>query len=431
MTLDEDDQTFPTLLAGRRMRAWVWGAAICLAVLAGLAIPRPAPAQQAKSRLEHIQLLRKDKRARLWPERTPGLTKKILEFTDRGVLEGIRSRRGSNGFQLVLGGMRTGQGTTVGVGYRRIDLWGERVAFRATARGTPQLAFMFDFELRFPRLTGDRFDFFIYAKQENSPMVDYYGPGAGSAKGGRTSYRLEDYHVDAEGRFRIWRAFYAGGTGGYYRAHVGRGQRKGFPSTDERFGPADTPGIDRQGGFLRAGAFLQYDYRDNPYGPRSGGNYYSRYTRYWDQDLEQHTFNRLESAVEQYLPYRNKTRVLALRLAAVMTYAGKGQSVPFYLQPFLGGNEFLRGFARYRFYDQNSILFTAEHRWYVFSGMHAALFFEGGKVTPKASQLNFHELEYSGGIGFRFTVRDTVIMRIDNAVSREGYRLMWTFSNMW
>jgi len=402
-----------------------------LAVLTGVTIVPPVRAQQAKSRFEHIQLLRKDKRARLWPERTPGLTKKILEFTDRGVLEGIRSRRGSNGFQLVLGGMRSGNGTTFGVGYRRIDLWGERLAFRFTARGTPQKAFMFDFDLRFPRLTRKRFDFFVYAKQESSPMMDYYGPGPDSPKSGRTSYLLQDYSVDAEGRFRIWKALYAGGSGGYYRAYVGRGKRSGFPSTDERFGPDQAPGIQRQGGFLRAGAFLQYDYRDNPYGPRSGGNYYSRYTRYWDQDLGLHSFNRLESAVEQYVPYYNKTHVLALRLAAVMTYAREGQSVPFYLQPTLGGNKFLRGFERYRFYDENSILFTAEHRWYVFSGMHAAFFFEGGKVTPKASQLNFHRLEYAGGIGFRFTIRDTVIMRIDNAVSREGYRLMWTFSNMW
>ena len=91
----------------------------------------------------------------------------------------------------------------------------------------------------------------------------------------------------------------------------------------------------------------------------------------------------------------------------------------FYLQPTLGGNEFLRGFERYRFYDQSAFHAAVEHRWYVFSNMHAALFFEAGKVAPKVSQLNFHKLEYAGGIGFRFTIQDTVIMRIDNAVSRE------------
>ena len=192
-----------------------------------------------------------------------------------------------------------------------------------------------------------------------------------------------------------------------------------------------TPGLGDQAKFLRAGATLQWDYRDLASGPRSGGNYYATYSRYWDGDLNSHDFNQLDLAAEQYIPYFNKTRVIALRLAGVMTYAREDQTVPFYLQPTLGGNEFLRGFGRYRFYDQSSILASVEHRWHMFTGGHAALFFEMGKVAEKASQINFHELEYSGGIGFRFTLRDAVIMRIDNAVSREGYRLIWTFSNMW
>ena len=54
-----------------------------------------------------------------------------------------------------------------------------------------------------------------------------------------------------------------------------------------------------------------------------------------------------------------------------------------------------------------------------------------GKVAHKASQLNFHQLEYSGGAGLRFTARNAVIMRVEAAVSREGVRGMWTFSNMW
>ena len=176
---------------------------------------------------------------------------------------------------------------------------------------------------------------------------------------------------------------------------------------------------------------MQYDYRDLPTGPRAGGNYYLHFRRYWDQDLGRHTFNSWDTAVEQYFPYWNKTRVVALRLAMVATQAGEGQTVPFYLEPTLGGNDFLRGFERYRFYDQSSLLLTAEHRWHLFSGGHAAIFAEAGKVAPKATQLNLAKAKYAGGIGFRFTLRDAVIMRLDNAISNEGYRFMWTFSNMW
>jgi outer membrane protein assembly factor BamA len=212
---------------------------------------------------------------------------------------------------------------------------------------------------------------------------------------------------------------------------VGRGRRSGVPSIDEVYDPVSTPGLGEQPTFFRAGALVQYDYRDLPSGPRTGGNYYAEYTRYWDQTLNKHDFNYLDTAVEQYIPYWNKTRVIAIRLAAVMTFTREDQTVPFYLEPWLGGNEYLRGFARYRYYDQNAILLAAEHRWHLFSGGYGALFFEAGKVAPKPSELNLKNLQYAGGIGLRFTIRDAVIMRIDNAVSREGYRFIWTFSNMW
>ena len=115
-----------------------------------------ACAQQATSRTEQMEQIRTDKQARLWPENTPGLVKTLNNYAERGLLEGARSGKGANGLQFVLGGMRSGNGTSFGVGYRRIDLWNERLAFRATARGTPRLAYMFDLQVESPRLNTDR-----------------------------------------------------------------------------------------------------------------------------------------------------------------------------------------------------------------------------------------------------------------------------------
>ncbi len=387
---------------------------------------------QATSREEEIRQARTDKRARLWPERTSGIVKLIDKYTDSGLLEGARLKRGNNGIQFMLGGMRSGHGTSAGIGYRRVDLWNEKLAFRATARGTLQEAYMFDLEMDLSRLTNQRrSELRFYAKYENSPQMDYYGPGQDSRKEDRTSYRLEDTSIDFRGRYRVWKGLWLGFTGGFYAPNTGPGKRDGFPSTEEKFTPDQTPGIDHQPNFLRAGFTVQYDYRDLPTGPRSGGNYYVHLRRYWDQDLGRHTFNSWDSAVEQYFPYWNRTRVVALRLAMVATQAGEGQTIPFYLEPTLGGNDMLRGFERYRFYDQSSLLATLEHRWHLFSGGHAAIFAEAGKVAPAASHLNLAKAKYAGGIGFRFTLREAVIMRLDNAISNEGYRFMWTFSNMW
>ena len=55
--------------------------------------------------------------------------------------------------------------------------------------------------------------------------------------------------------------------------------------------------------------------------------------------------------------------------------------VPFYGQPKLGGNDDLRSFARYRYYDDNYLIVNVEHRWYAFTALDVALFADAGTVA--------------------------------------------------
>jgi len=89
-----------------------------------------------------------EKVASLWPERQSAMVPRVNGVVERGS-GGLDSGKGANGPQLVLGGMRSGQGMSVGIGYRRSDLWRERIGYRATARGTLQGAYMLDFNLDF------------------------------------------------------------------------------------------------------------------------------------------------------------------------------------------------------------------------------------------------------------------------------------------
>lgn len=386
---------------------------------------------QAKSRCEEIEQQRAEKRALLRPERTSTITKYFDRYIEPGLIQESGYDLNKNGFYLAWGGLRSGSGVTLGIGYRRSDLWKHRFGFRASARGTPREAYMFDLGISFPRIHGGRGQLGLYTRYENSPTMDYYGAGPDSNLGDRTSYRLEDFGLDLEGRYQLGENLHLGGFIGGYFPNVGRGQRSGFPSTEDRFDPQLTPGLNNQPDFFRAGIFLQYDNRDLPPGPRAGGNYFAQYSRYWDQTLGRYDFNKLDAAIEHYIPYWNRTRVVAFRVGAQMSWAGADQAVPFYLQPSIGGTKIMRGFERYRFQDQNAIMIAVEHRWHLYSGGYGALFFEAGEVAPKLSKLNLGDLEYSGGVGIRFTVRDGVFIRIDNAVSREGYRLIWSFSNIW
>src|SRR5678815_4759460 len=126
-----------------------------------LAAAAPSLAQQpeaaaATTREETIAAERAEKLAELWPERTSPMVDTVNRLVERGFSEGLDSGKGANGPQIVLGGMRPGQGFTAGIGYRRSDLWAERLGYRATARGTFQGAYLLDFNLDFQGLKTER-----------------------------------------------------------------------------------------------------------------------------------------------------------------------------------------------------------------------------------------------------------------------------------
>ena len=415
----------------------VAAAAVIAAALAA-SLPSTAMAQvpsdpDAKTRAEAIELKRREKVARLWPERSSPIAEMANNLIGRGLLDGVTSGLGGgNGAQIAIGGMRSGQGLSLGVGYRRSDLWRGRFGFRSTVRGTLESAWMTDLQIYFPPLYTERAFLDVYSRYEYSPQVDYYGEGPQTSLDDRSSYAFTDFRLGVRGGWEVTDYLRIGGTAGGYYAWTGPGKRGGVPSIEEVFDPAMVTGLFvNNGEFMQTGVFVQFDWRDNPRGPRFGGNYKLEWTNYWDlTDADQFNFRMLDGIIDQYWPYAGRTRVFALHLRGTYTFAHEGQDVPFYLQPTLGGNDDLRGFARYRFYANNRFYLNFEHRWYAFAGMDVALFVDAGKVANKARLLYREDLRIDGGIGFRFKFAETVVMRIDQAYGNEGYRFMWTFNNI-
>ena len=148
-------------------------------------------------------------------------------------------------------------------------------------------------------------------------------------------------------------------------------------------------------------------------------------------DRKVYAFRQTEYEFQQYLPYYNKTRVVAVRAAVVLSFPKEGNELPVYLQPSLGGNDDLRGFEGYRFRDNHSVYLGAEHRWHASSNLDMAVFVDAGKVVPLKDQVDSSRLHYSGGVGFRVRLRSAIVSRIDFAGSHEGFRLVWTFSDIY
>ncbi len=377
---------------------------------------------QIQSRKQQLEILRRDKVARLWPERQSQIVDLVNKYTEQGLFND--PSQGSNGFQpVVLGGMRADNGFTYGVGYRRSDLFRDRLGFRTTARATAVKATLFDFYLDSPRLNRGRAFVDFYAKYENSPTMSYYGQGQDSLEEDQTGYRLEDTDLSVTGGYRLTDWLNVSLRAGGYFVHTGEGTQE--PSIDTKF-----PDLRQNVDYFHWGWAAQVDYRDNPGAPRRGGNYYVRFRQYRDGTRQKHSFHRIHAFAEQYFPYHNDSRVLALRVEGMTAFSSDGQSVPFYLQPYLGGNNRLRGFQPYRFTDQTAFFAVAEHRWYVFSGLEAGVFVETGKVAPRNGVLNLSNLKWDGGLSLRFKLFDSFLMRVDNAFSSEGWRFIWTFSEL-
>ena len=383
-----------------------------------------------QTREEVIAGQRADKVAELWPERQNAMVDIANGLSERGLNEGLESGRGANGIQLMLGGMRSGQGLSGGLGYRRSDLLHEQLGVRGTARATTRGGYMFDLDVDFQGLRTDRAYLRWYTRYEHSRHIDYFGQGNDSAEANRTSYRYDDFSSDFNASFELARRFHVGGTGGFFHAHTAPSGEDDVVPINEAFPPDSLPGFGEDTKYTRIGVFAYYDSRDSRSGPRSGGLFVARYREYWDLELKQFAFRQTEFAAQKYLPYLNGGRVLAVGGSVVLSFPKEANAVPMYLQPTLGGSDELRGFAPYRFKDYHSVNLTAEHRWHAFSMLDMALFADAGKVVPLKRDIDVSHLHYGGGIGFRWRLRSAIVSRIDFAVSSDGFQWIWTFNDI-
>ncbi|HTT65818.1 MAG TPA: BamA/TamA family outer membrane protein [Bryobacteraceae bacterium] len=395
--------------------------------LAALLAPVLAAAE-IDSRKGQIEADREAKASQLSAEETSRFERILLRIREDKILE--RFSAGVAGFRMKLGGLVSGSGFAMGPEYLRRDLAGGRVMVRGSAVASLKQYQLYDLELGVPKLAGDRLFLDLYAVHRNFPRIDYYGPGPSSYKTGRSDFRLEDTAYSIKSGVSPIRHMELGGLLGYLQVNVGPGGDPRFVSSEQIYTPVMAPGLDHQSNFLRGGFFARYDYRDIPGGPRKGGNYLVEWSQYSDQKLGSYSFQKLDLEAQQYVPFFNERRVFAFRAKSVLTDAGAGQQVPFYLQPTLGGSEDLRGFRPFRFYDNNMIALNAEYRWETFSGLDTALFVDSGKVFHHWSQWNLHSLEVAYGFGLRFNVQNSVFLRVDVGFSHEGFQVWFKFNNV-
>ena len=270
-----------------------------------------------------------------------------------------------------------------------------------------------------------------WASRRDYPQENYFGIGPDSSRQQQADYALRTNRLGGRIGVRPVRPIIAGGGVEYLEPRVGRGQNDRVPNIGDQFDSADVPGLTHPSDFVRSSVFAEVDYRV-PRNARKGGWYRVDFSHYADRSAGGGlTFNRVDADVRQFIGLLNERRVFAGRLAASTSHADRGQVMPFYFMPTLGGNDTLRGFREYRFRGPHAILLQGEYRWEIWSGFDGALFYDAGKVADRRADLNFRDLERDYGFGFRFNTDNGVVFRADAAFgSRDGKHLYIVFGGV-
>ncbi len=264
----------------------------------------------------------------------------------------------------------------------------------------------------------------------DAPQLEYYGSGPNSSIHDQTSFRREDTFFAVREELNANRRLVQSCRLGQLLLNVGPGQNESLPSTETVFGPAEAPGIDVQSNFLIAGCSAGIELRDFKDDPHKGTYAVVTYDRYQAQKDRRFSYHRLSAFAEHYVPLLNEKRVIAIRAKTDLSFHSTDQVVPFYLQSTLGSDSDLRGFRRYRFYDENSLTFTGEYRWEINTGFDMALFADFGKVFHRPGEISLSEMENSTGFGLRFKRNRSVFARLDTGFSHEGVQVWLKFGKL-
>ncbi len=363
------------------------------------------------------------------PERTS--IERGLRFIEKAS-ERFNSVKGNEtGLHYSSGHFPAGAGFGFGLGYTHNGMWVEgypepdrpnRLDFHVTAAYSTREYYELSSEVQLQNIAGSIFNVGVHGKYHENPQDDFFGIGNGSRRKDRTNYLFRSLGGGADLWLAPIRGFRAGGGVSYLSPSVGSGRDPRYASLETVFDPSTVPGSEGpQPDFLRVDAFLDYDRRDNPLYPRAGTFLGAKFSNFRDRHFDLYHFRRWEFDAQQYLPFDNGYKVLAMHGNVVMTDVGPNDSVPFYYMPDLGGAQRLRGFREFRFRDRNSVLTTVEYRWEAWWALDMALFADAGKVASRRSDIDFHDWELGYGLGFRFHSKKSFTLRLDLAFSREGF----------
>lgn len=406
-------------------RRWRLITAALVIIASGFA----AAAGAQTTRQEQVDAERDRRAAEARPQPRSTIERWLYKIEDELLVE--RFLNAPRGIYLRLGGIGEGSGFGAGPAFRYNA---PSFEFKTSAAASLKKYTIVEATLRLPGTLGH--DVYtradgpyveLHARRRDSPEEDFFGLGPDSAFTSRSDYRLRDTFASITGGLAR-RNLKAGVVAGYLETETGLGSDPSMPSSIFIFPPSEVPGLIGQPRFVVAGPFIGFQTRDRSVNDLDGGEYRASWMRHSDQSDWRYSFDRWDVDLRQFITFAKLTRTLALRAWAASATSPAGHQPPFYLQPWLGGGNSLRGYRTFRFRDRSALLLQAEYRWRVNEFVSGALFYDTGAVAPTLGELG--RLERDWGIGLRVGGRMGSALRTDVAWGgRDGWHWIVRFDD--
>jgi Omp85 superfamily domain len=406
------------------MRAlWIISAWI---VVAALPLPSAAQSPTPSTRADALRQEREKKQQELRPNRRDAVQRAFDFAEERSWFVVTR-----DGLYPKLGSLTTGSGFALGVGFRDRDLFARHGALELWTAGSFQKYWAMEVRTTFPDLARGRVMAEGVASLREYPSEEFFGLGPDSKRSDETTFFLRTPQVTGRAGVRVVPPLLVGGGVSYLKPRTADGKSESVPGISDLFNSVTAPGLGTEADFVQPFAFVEVDYRQ-PRNARRGGWYRFDFSQFNDRNDGAWSFRRTVIDLQQFIGFLADRRVLALRGRwQSATAPDDSQGVPFYLMPWLGGNDTLRGFRSYRFRGPHALLLQAEYRFELWSGLDAALFYDAGQVALRRSDVKLGDLESDYGFGFRFNTNNGVVMRFDAAFgSRDGKHLHIVFGGV-
>lgn len=351
----------------------------------------------------------------------PDVIQRAVIFGDRHFGNG----EVTNGLYLDLWNMVPGAGwITVGPGYRH---WysRDRVFVDASTAISWRGYKTAQARVELPKLARSRLMLGAQARWQDFTQVSFFGEGPDSLESNVSEYRLESGNLVGYATLRPVSWIAVDTRIGWLEPSVGR--RDDGPDPRALFPGNVVFALSDQPTFVHSEAAITADTRDFPGHSTRGGLLRAAAAHYSDRDSDVFSFTRYEAEAAGFIPLAGSRVVIAAHGWLAASDTGEAQSVPFYLQPSLGGHNSLRGYDDYRFHDRNALLISAEARIAMMTHVDAAVFVDAGNVASRIGLLDLGKRSY--GAGLRLHSRRQTYARLDVARGDEGWRLIFRLSD--